>query len=87
MTDQQDQITVVLQECEARLRKVASDGRLTTSALAAFGELAARVRREIERRQGDDRRAVARLGGDRRVADAADAGRVQIRVARIGQGD
>ena len=82
MTSQHDHITVVLRQCEEQLRILASQGRLPNNALAAFGELAGRVRQEIERRQGDERRAVARLHGDRRVANAADARRAQIRVTR-----
>ena len=72
MTDEQDQITAVLRECEGRLRLLASQGRLTAGALAAFVELSATVQRETDRRQADDRRAVARLTGDRRsVSDDA----------------
>jgi hypothetical protein len=79
VTDEQDHITVVLRECEARLRLLASEGRLTTGALAAFMELSATVQRETDRRKGDERRAFARLTADRRapwVGAADDTGEV-----------
>ena len=77
MTDEQDHITVILRDCEARLRLLASEGRLTTGALAAFVELSAVVQREADRRKGDERRGTARLSGDRRVG-ADDRGAVHI---------
>ena len=66
MTDEQDHITAVLRECERRLRLLASQGRLTDGALAAFVELSATVQRETDRRRGEERRAAPRVTGDRR---------------------
>jgi hypothetical protein len=70
VTDHQDNITLVLRECEERLRLLASQGRLTTDALAAFLELSVSVQRETDRRKGTERRAAERGGHHRRVAEA-----------------
>jgi hypothetical protein len=69
LTDQNDPITVVLRECEERLRTLAAQGRLTHGALAAFVELSLRVQFETDRRKGGERRASDRSGTDRRVAE------------------
>jgi hypothetical protein len=69
VTDEQDHITVVLRECEERLRQLASQGRLSSDALSAFVELTARVQRETDRRKGEERRATERLGTDRRLIE------------------
>jgi hypothetical protein len=71
MHDLRDEITRVLQECETTLRTLAEQQRLSTGALDAFARLSQTVRQEMERRRNADRRAAARPGGDRRVANAA----------------
>jgi hypothetical protein len=70
VTDHQDNITLVLRECEERLRLLASQGRLTTDALAAFLELSVSVQRETDRRKGAERRAAERGGQHRRLVEA-----------------
>ena len=62
-----DQITRVLQQCEATLRALAQQRRLTSGALATFAQLSATVYQEMERRQGGDRRAAPREGPERRA--------------------
>ena len=69
MTEEQDHITVVLRECEERLRDLASRGRLSSEALSAFMELTTQVQRETDRRAGGERRATERLSADRRLAE------------------
>jgi hypothetical protein len=69
VSDEHDHITFVLRRCEERLRDLASQGRLTGNALAAFVELSAQIQRETDRRKGEERRAAVRLGTDRRLAD------------------
>jgi hypothetical protein len=62
-----DEVTTVLLECEATLRALHKQHRLTAGALKSFSELAAKVRGELDRRQRPDRRANPRTSLDRRV--------------------
>lgn len=80
-----DDITRVLLECESTLRLLQMQGRLTTDGLAAFAELAGRVRKELERRREADRRATPRSAPDRRsgaAVEVAGAGSVTETAAR-----
>ena len=63
-----DEITLVLLECEATLRTLHGERRLTSTALHAFVDLSARIKQAMERRRQADRRTVARSAPDRRVA-------------------
>jgi hypothetical protein len=63
----QDHILSVLHECEETLRTMATAGRLSSGALGALVELSATIQREMERRQGGDRRMTARSTPDRRA--------------------
>jgi hypothetical protein len=62
-----DGVTRVLLECEATLRKLHEENRLTDKGLQAFVELSAQVIREMERRRGVDRRMAARSTPERRA--------------------
>jgi hypothetical protein len=64
-----DEVTTVLLECEATLRALHNQHRLTAGALKSFSELAARLRGELDRRQRADRRANPRTSPDRRVTN------------------
>ena len=66
MTNQQDEITKVLKECEETLRVLASQDRLSAGALKAFVQLSTTVKTEMERRRNPDRRETPRGDGDRR---------------------
>jgi hypothetical protein len=66
VTEQQDDITVVLRECEKTLRRLSAEGRLAEAGLAAFVELSRKIQREMERRSQADRRAVPRSEPERR---------------------
>jgi hypothetical protein len=68
VADLEDPITTVLRQCEDRLRRLATQGRLTADALSAFVDLSAQVQRDSDRRTGE-RRAIPRASGDRRVQD------------------
>jgi hypothetical protein len=67
-----DEIMTVLKECEATLRQLQRDGRLTPDALKAFADLSARLRTEMERRKAE-RRSRSRGAPDRRSGHAAPA--------------
>jgi hypothetical protein len=69
-----DEITKVLIECEAVLRKLCDEKRLPGRALGAFRELSARVAAEMERRKHADRRIQPRPVPDRRLSSVAVAG-------------
>jgi cell division septum initiation protein DivIVA len=71
-----DHITAVLRETEERLRRLASEGRLSAGALAAFVELSSTIQREADRRKGEERRAAARLTEDRRGSESRDGSEV-----------
>ena len=64
----EDDITRVLRECEATLRTLARQGRLTHDALDSFVQLSQRVSEVMERRSNrDDRRQLPRaVATDRR---------------------
>jgi hypothetical protein len=59
VAEHHDGITNVLRECEATLRALADQGRLTDVALATFIQLAQSIEREMDRR--GDRAAVAEM--------------------------
>ena len=63
-----DEITIVLLECEATLRTLHGERRLTSTALHAFVDLSTRIKQAMERRRQADRRTVARSSPDRRVS-------------------
>lgn len=66
-----DEVTTVLLECEETLRTLHQQRRLTAGALKSFSELAARLRGEMDRRQGRDRRANPRTTPERRLQGGA----------------
>jgi len=68
-----DSITDVLRECEATLRALAQQGRLTDAALSAFIRLAHSVKQEMERRRSSERRCEVRSNADRRAGRTQDA--------------
>ena len=70
----EDDITRVLRECEATLRTLAEQGRLTADALESFVQLSQRVSEVMERRSNrDDRRQAARpVSTDRRAVGTSD---------------
>jgi hypothetical protein len=59
-------ITSILLHCEATLRALHGQGRLTAESLQVFGDLAERMRRAVDRRDGLDRRVHPRTSRDRR---------------------
>jgi hypothetical protein len=61
-----DEVTKVLQECEATLRHLHQENRLSADGLRTFVALSARVRHEMERRVHPDRRGNPRDSVDRR---------------------
>jgi hypothetical protein len=65
-----DEVTRVLRECEATLRHLHQENRLSADGLRTFVALSERVRHEMERRQHADRRGSPRDGGDRRDGSA-----------------
>ena len=78
-----DPIAAALHECEQRLANLATEGRLSTQALATFVELAAQIRCEMERRKGE-RRSSSRGTPDRRVTGrlASEEDAVELSVSR-----
>jgi hypothetical protein len=63
----QDEINILLRECEDTLRVLREQGRLSGAALQAFTVLSANLREELERRRCGDRRTAARKSPDRRL--------------------
>jgi len=61
-----DPITAMLHECETALTDLKAKHKLTEDGVKPFAELASKVRAEIDRRAGVDRRAVPRETPDRR---------------------
>jgi hypothetical protein len=61
-----DEVTRVLRECEATLRHLHEENRLSADGLRTFMALSERVRDEMERRRHGDRRMESRRSGDRR---------------------
>jgi hypothetical protein len=61
-----DEVTRVLQECEATLRHLHQENRLSADGLRTFVALSERVRHEMERRLHPDRRRSTRETSDRR---------------------
>ena len=62
-----DTITHLLRDYEKTLDDLKREDRLEEEAPTAFAELAAKVKAEVERRSGAERRAQPRRTGDRRV--------------------
>ena len=62
-----DAITHLLRDYEKTLHDLKRKDRLVKEAPTAFAELAAKVKAEVDRRTGIDRRAEARRTGDRRL--------------------
>ncbi len=67
-----DPITCLLGAYEKALKRLKRDRTLIERAPKTFGELAARVEAEIERRSGVDRRAVVRGPIERRATLQSD---------------
>jgi hypothetical protein len=66
MDDEADVITHLLRDYEKTLDDLKKEHRLVQEAPTKFAELAAKVKAEVERRSGVDRRASARPTADRR---------------------
>ena len=66
MDDEPDIITHLLRDYEKALDTLKKEHRLVQEAPTKFAELAAKVKAEVERRSGVDRRAAARPTVDRR---------------------
>ena len=64
-----DTITHLLRDYEKTLDDLKREHRLEKEAPTAFAELAAKVKAEVERRSGAERRARSRWTPDRRVSD------------------
>jgi hypothetical protein len=67
----QDEITILLRECEGTLRVLRQQGRLS-SALQAFTILSANLKEELERRRCGDRRTAPRASPDRRLSTTVE---------------
>jgi hypothetical protein len=66
MDDEADVITHLLRDYEKTLDDLKKEHRLVQEAPTKFAELAAKVKAEVERRSGVDRRASTRPTADRR---------------------
>jgi hypothetical protein len=64
-----DTITHLLRDYEKTLEDLKRAHRLEKEAPTAFAELAAKVKAEVERRGGAERRARSRMTPDRRVSN------------------
>jgi len=64
-----DTINHLLRDYEKTLDDLKREDRLEKEAPTAFAELAAKVKAEVERRSGADRRAQPRRTGDRRICN------------------
>jgi hypothetical protein len=71
MADQDsDEIADLLRGCEEALSELKENHRLVQDGGKAFAELASKLRVEMERRSGADRRAQSRAADDRRRREA-----------------